>query len=190
MDPSSNPNALGWPLRPLLPALSEGFDVYEKQLKILSFRDWLIDLRVESAAAAELVGAYSPAPTAAAAAAATTAAAAAAAAEATTATEAADKDPTPSAAPTAAPAAAPPTATAATPAAAPAAPTATAAASPAAAATAAAAAAAASGMKRASMVVEGFTLVYARGASVFEGSCNWGGDVGLRDCEVVGFVGC
>ncbi|CDJ70328.1 thiF family domain-containing protein, putative [Eimeria necatrix] len=52
MDPSSNPGALGWPLRCLLPALSEGFELFGRRLNVLSFRDWLLDLRVESAAAA------------------------------------------------------------------------------------------------------------------------------------------
>ncbi|KAL8429129.1 hypothetical protein Efla_003182 [Eimeria flavescens] len=52
MDPSSNPEALGWPLRSLLPALTERFHLWGRELRILSFRDWLLDLRVESAGAA------------------------------------------------------------------------------------------------------------------------------------------
>ncbi|KAL8272891.1 hypothetical protein Esti_003200 [Eimeria stiedai] len=85
MDPSSNPDALGWPLRSLLPALSERFCLWGRELRVLSFRDWLLDLRVESAAAA--ASAASATATAAAAEAEAAAAAAEAEAEAAAAAE-------------------------------------------------------------------------------------------------------
>lgn len=51
LDPAEAPFALGWPLRCVLPALCMRFKLFNKVLRILSFRDWLLDRRVKEALA-------------------------------------------------------------------------------------------------------------------------------------------